>query len=250
MFARFIGDANRVCDRKIMAEQSAAITAEQLRSFSLFADLSEAEFEAARKAIRVGSHPKGETIISHLDQGKDVFLLLEGQLIANRFSAAGREIGYRRIMPGSHFGELGAFDGEPRSVNIVALTFATIGLIPASTFRHLVENSPIFVDALVGRMAMLIRDLSDKVFEASAGSVRLRLDSELIRMALEVGVEGNRAVVLNPPTHAELAALIGGQRETVTRAFNELVGEGIVTKQGRDIVIEDVETLIERVENI
>lgn len=230
--------------------QHAGIGVEELRAYELFARLSDDELEVARDAIRVARHEKGETIIAHQDPGQDVYLLMEGTLLANRYSAAGREVGYRRIREGTHFGELAAFDGQPRSVNVIALTDCTIGTIPAATFRQLLERSTAFVETLLTRMAEIIRDLSDKVFEASAGSVRLRLDSELIRMAMEVGPEGNRAHIANPPTHAELAALIGGQRETVTRAFNELVSEGIVSKEGRSITIEDLDTLIERVENI
>ncbi len=228
----------------------ATISPEELRKFDLFADVPDAQLQQASAAIRIAEHEKGETIIAHQDPGRDVYLLIEGTLLANRYSAAGREVGYRRIREGTHFGELAAFDGEPRSVNVIALSDATIATIPAATFRDLVKNSAAIVDALMTRMAEIIRDLSDKVFEASAGSVRARLDSELIRMAMEGGTDGNRATIPNPPTHAELAALIGGQRETVTRAFNELVSEGIVSKKGRTITIEDIETLIERVENI
>jgi CRP/FNR family transcriptional regulator, cyclic AMP receptor protein len=68
--------------------------------------------------------------------------------------------------------------------------------------------------------------------------------AEVTRLALAAGVSGNGGVIADMPTHAELAAAIGGQRETVTRALNRLVDAGIVVKQGRSLIIRDFEALL------
>ena len=226
-----------------------ALSVEELKNFSIFRNLPPEDVHRIGASVILKTYARSEIIVGYFDSGGDVFLLFDGQLLANRFSSAGREISYRRISAGSYFGELPAVDGQPRSVNIVALTEARVGRIPAGSFRELVENSKPFARALFADMAARIRELSNRLFEASAVSVRGRLDSELVRLALEVGVEDNRAVIVRGPTHAELAALIGGQRETVTRALAELVDIGLVTKRRRDLIIEDVQALIERVEN-
>lgn len=220
----------------------------KLRKFSIFENLSAEEFETARSKLRLVRFAKGETIIGRLDEDADVYLLLEGQALANRYSASGREISYRRIPVNTYFGELAAFDGQPRSVNIIALTDVAMGYLPEAGFRELVRTSSAFTQALLEDLAWRIRDLSDRIYATAASSVKMRLYSELVRAAMAEGVEDNRAVLPDPPTHAEWAALVGGQRETVTRALSELVTSGLIEKQGRDLVVADVDGLLEQIE--
>ncbi|MGI4878997.1 MAG: Crp/Fnr family transcriptional regulator [Janthinobacterium lividum] len=233
-----------------MAISAGTVSVEDLRACVILQGLPPADLDRVRAAVRARGYVRGETVIEHQDTGGDVFLLFSGQLLANRYSAAGREISYRRILAGSYFGELAAFDGQPRSVNVVALSEARVGCIPARTFRDLIDTSPSFAGALLADMASRVRELSNRLFEASAVTVPGRVDAELIRLAIAAGVDGNRAVIAQAPTHAEFAALIGGQRETVTRALGRLADLGIVVKRGRDLVIADVEALIERVEEV
>lgn len=224
------------------------LSEEKLRRFSILKGLSEAEFRLARSKLSVTRFSKGETIIGHLDEDADVYLLLDGQALANRYSAAGREISYRRIPLNTYFGELAAFDGEPRSVNIIALTDVVTAYLPEAAFRALMQASPAFTQALLKDLAWRIRELSDRIYESTASSVKMRLYSELVRTAMAGLVEDNRAVLRSPPTHAEWAALIGGQREAVTRSLGELAAQGLIAKQGRDLVITDVDGLLRQIE--
>jgi CRP-like cAMP-binding protein len=75
--------------------------------------------------------------------------------------------------------------------------------------------------------------------------VRSRLHCELLRMSLDVGVNGNEAVIASVPTHAQLAARIGTHREAVTRELQYLQKRGIVVQQGRELRVNDVAELAE-----
>lgn len=210
----------------------------------LFADLPEVALAAIGHIVRVRSYAQGATIIDHGSTDSDVFLLFEGQLVAKRFSASGQEFGYRRLPQYSYFGELAALDGSPRSVSIIALSDARIGCIPAADFRALLDSWPALATTLLRDLARRVRELSDRLFEVSTVSVGGRVAAEVTRLALAAGVSGGGGVVTDMPTHAELAAAIGGQRETVTRALNRLVDAGIVAKQGRSLIICDFEALL------
>jgi CRP-like cAMP-binding protein len=227
-----------------MAMVAAPVLTTELARIGLFAGQPEAVLAMIGQSVRTRLHAQGATIIEYGSTESDVFLLIEGQLVAKRFSAAGQEFGYRRLPQFSYFGELAALDGSPRSVSIIALSDARIGRIAGADFRRLIGDVPTLADRLMIDLARRVRELSDRLFEVSTVSVGGRVAAEVTRLALAAGVVGDGGLVTNMPTHAELAALIGGQRETVTRALNRLVDAGIVEKQGRSLVIRNFEALL------
>ncbi|GGI85719.1 transcriptional regulator [Polymorphobacter multimanifer] len=222
----------------------AGFTAADLAHFTLFAEMPDAAANKFVGRIRMRHFSRGDTLVSFGAGGSDVFLLCDGPLLAKRFSASGQEFGYRRIPVHGYFGEIAALDGGPRSASVVALGEARVGVIAAADFRALVADHPAIAAALLADLASRVRELSDRLFAASTVSLPGRVAAEVTRMALAAGVVGDGGIVPDLPTHAELAAIVGGQRETVTRAFNRLVDAGIVARQGRSLVIRRFEALL------
>lgn len=231
-----------------MAAQAAPVTGAELATFRLFAGLTEHDLARVARQVRAHDYQRGEVVIEYLSEGSDLFLLFDGQLLINRYAASGLEVGYGRIRPPGYFGELAVFDAAPRSVNIVALTPARIGCIAGPAVLGLLDTIPAFARTLLADMAGRTRDLTNRLFEATALSVPGRVENELVRMCVAAGLTDGGGVLENMPTHAELAALIGGQRETVTRTLNRLADLDIVAKQGRSLVVRDFEALLERAE--
>jgi CRP/FNR family cyclic AMP-dependent transcriptional regulator len=223
---------------------AAPITAAEIAGCQLFSGLPAAGLTAVAARIRSRAYGRGAMIIEHGATDADVFILVEGQLLAKRFAANGQEFGYRRLPQFSYFGELAAIDGSPRSVSVIAVTDARLGIIAARDFQAIIDDWPALARTLLVDMAGRVRELSDRLFEASTVSVGGRVAAEVTRLALAAGVSGDGGVVADMPTHAELAAAIGGQRETVTRALNRLVDAGIVVKEGRRLIICDFEALL------
>lgn len=224
------------------------ITEDKLRKISIFETLDHEEMQTVLKTVSMVRFERGETIIAHEARDTDVFLLLEGQALANRYSLAGREISYRRLPPFSYVGELACFDGQPRSVNIVAISEVVMGRISGAAFRELMTSLPSVTQAILHDLSTRIRDLSDRIYETTASSVKMRFYTELIRTAMAQGSEEEVITLRNPPTHAEWAATVGGQRETITRAISELTALGLLRKQGRSLVIPDINGLMDQCE--
>lgn len=220
----------------------------KLRKFSILKDLSEEDLAHVKSKIKLVRFARGEAIITHQATDKDVYLLLDGQVLANRYSLAGREISYRRLPANSYMGELAVFDGQPRSVNIVAISPVTMGHLSETAFRELMQAMPALTHALLCDLAARIRELSDRIYETTASSVKMRFYSELVRAAMADQEDGDEVILRSPPTHAEWAAIVGGQRETITRALSELTSTGLLRKEGRDLVITDLDRLIDQIE--
>lgn len=220
----------------------------RLRKFSLFNNLSDESLDSVRSRIMVVRFARGETIIQHEAQDTDVFLLLDGQALVNRYSLAGREISYRRLPANSYMGELAVFDGKPRSVNVIAVTEVVMGRLSGAAFIELILTIPEAMKALLADLSARIRDLSDRIYENTASSVKMRFYSELMRAALAAQGDEDQIILHNPPTHADWAAIVGGQREAITRALGELIKSGILRKDGRNLVVTDLDRLIDQIE--
>lgn len=228
-----------------------AFPPEDYRANKLFRHMAREEIEALAAQVEHLRFGKGEMIVQRRDEDGGVYLLLEGALLANLYARSGREVGYRRIAPGGYFGEIAAIDGLPRSVNIVALEDVRIVRLPQRLVLRLFEDSPRFMRALLEDMAGLTRALTDRLFELTAVSVACRVDIELLRMATAASVDGAETAVIHPcPTHAELAVLVGSQREPVTRELNRLASLNIVRQSGRTLKILDMAALADEVERI
>lgn len=229
--------------------QSSA-TVGDYRANKLFRHMTREEVETLGSQIEHLRYGKGEMILQRRDVDGGVYLLLDGVLLANLYARSGREVGYRRILPGGYFGEIAAIDGLPRSVNIVALEDVRLVRLPQRLVLRLFEESPRFMRALLEDMASLTRALTDRLFELTAVSVACRVDIELLRMANTAGGDGETAVIQPCPTHAELAVLVGSQREPVTRELNRLASLNIIRQTGRTLKILDMAALADDVERI
>lgn len=221
---------------------------ERLRKFSLFRNLSDESLDSVKSRIIVVRFARRETIIQHEAQDTDVFLLLDGQALVNRYSMTGREISYRRLPANSYIGELAVFDGKPRSVNVIAVTEVVMGRVSGAAFIELILTIPEAMKALLADLSTRIRDLSDRIYENTASSVKMRFYSELMRAALAAQGDEDEIVLHSPPTHSDWAAIVGGQREVITRALGELIKSGILRKDGRNLVVTDLDRLIDEIE--
>lgn len=220
------------------------------RANRLFRYMAREEIEALAGQIEHLHYGKGELIVQRLDETGGIHLLLSGALLANQYARSGREVGYRRLLAGGYFGEISAIDGLPRSVNIVALEDVRVARLPQSLIQSLFDRSPRFMRAILEDLASLTRSLTDRLFELNSVSVACRVDIELLRMATSAGGDGRQALIHPCPTHAELAVLVGSQREPVTRELNRLAGLKIVSQTGRTLRILDLPALADEIERI
>lgn len=188
---------------------------------------------------------KGHVLLAVGLSANDVYLVIEGSVSVSLVSAQGRETVLRAIGPNELFGELAAIDGRPRSADVIAAENSTLLVIPGTTFVGLIESEPLLAMWLARYLAEQVRYLTNRIYELSTMGVGPRLQAELLRLAGPPAADGS-ACINRVPTQSELAARIGTNRETVTREFALLVREGLVSREGRRILVPSVGRLAER----
>ncbi len=219
-----------------------------LSDIDLFSGLPGSDLEALSGRCRWRRYAPDQQIIGHQDETTDVYFIASGRVRVTVYSLSGKEVSFRDLGAGKSFGELSAVDGEPRSANVIALTESLLASLPADIFRRILIEHPELATRMMGYLAGLVRKLSDRVVEFSVLAVRNRIHAELLRLARDHGVDGNRAIVSPAPTHANFATRVSTHRERVTRELNALSRDGLLQQRRGKLVVLDVDRLAQLVE--
>jgi CRP-like cAMP-binding protein len=221
-----------------------------LRGIALLEGLPQERLEALARACAWRNVAAGSRIISRSGQERDVFFIVGGRVRVTTYSAAGRQVTFRDFGAGEHFGEVAAIDGMPRSADVVALENSLLAALPREAFGQLVREEPAVAARLLRDFAGLVRRLSERVIDLSTLGVHQRLHAELLRLAREAGVQGNRARIDPAPRHADLASQVSTYREQVTRELSALAKAGVIGKDGKALLVLDVARLERLVKDV
>ena len=114
-------------------------------------------------------------------------------------------------------------------------------------FAPLIAGNDAFRSAILRNLALELRRLTTHASELHFLDLPGRLASRLARMAGDVAPDQPGEVHLGRSyTQSELAAMIGGTRQSVNRVMSELVSEGLVRLEPHDLVVVDVRRMAER----
>lgn len=184
-----------------------------------------------------------EILFNQKDRSRDVHFLLSGTLIALYWTADGREVIFTRFGLGDHFGELAALDDGNRSLAVVARSEATVLTIPGAVFRQLFDEVPTLRQRITHGLVSRIRALTARNLELTTYSVEQRVASYLFGMAVDRGQLRAGGVITEAPTHAEIAATIGSNREMVSRIMSGLAKRGAIKTARQRIELLDPKVL-------
>ncbi len=215
-----------------------------LREVNLLAGLAEDELRVLAQQCSWGAFRAGNLIIGQHDESRDVLFLISGLARVNVYSASGKQVSFRDIRPGAVVGELSAIDAKPRSADVEAVEDCVFFNMPLRVFRAAIADYPSFAESLLVHLVTQVRNLTERVFEFSTLAVRVRVRTELLRLADQHRPGDAGTVVLSPaPKHAEIAHRISTHREAVTREFSRLEELGVIAREGRALRIKDPKAL-------
>lgn len=201
-------------------------------------DLANIQLDVSEKKLEAW-----QTVFDQEDDSYDLCFLLSGSLIAVFWTTQGREIVFSRFPIGTHFGELAAFDGKHRSLAVVAKTEAHVLAMRREGFMQLFNDIPLIRERITLSLIARIRTLTERYMEMSTLSVEQRVQTYLLRFAVEQGKLFVGAIVEDAPTHAEIAGSIGANREMVSRSISKLNKRGVIKSARQKIEILDPQAL-------
>ena len=213
----------------------------------LFAHASRPILESLANGLRRRRFRRGEVIFHQGDPGDSLHIVASGAVKIVLPSAEGEEAIIATLRPGDFFGELALFDGAPRSATAAALDSADTLVLPRAVFTELLADMPGLRDALLSGLAHELRRLTSQVEELHFLDLAGRLAMRLTRLARETQPDAHGEIRLDwPYTQSDLAAMIGGTRQSVNRLLSELVEQDLIRIEPDALIIADLDALARR----
>lgn len=221
-----------------------------LTDIQLLSELSPDEVEVVEKSCRWKTYGASEQIIDQHSDSRDIFFVADGRVRVVNYSLSGREITFDDLEAGSHFGELAAIDGLPRSASVMALTEVRIASLSAEQFHSIILDHPAIALKLMKHLAHLVRTSTSRIMELSTLGANNRIHADLLRMARKVTEDDMTAIIAPIPVHSDVASRVSTTRETVARVMNDLARKGILERQKEALVVKDLDRLEDMVEDV
>ena len=220
-----------------------------LRSCPLFEHADEAALRSIANGLRRRRFRRNEVIFHQGDPGDSLHIVGNGAVKIVLPSAEGEEAIIATLREGDFFGELSLLDGAPRSATATAVEPSETLVLPRTAFMLLLDGDHGLRDALLAGLTRELRRLTGHVEELHFLDLAGRLAMRLTRLARESSPAATGEVRLDWPfTQSDLAAMIGGTRQSVNRLLSGLVDDGLVRIERDSLVVTDVDELARRAE--
>jgi CRP-like cAMP-binding protein len=226
---------------EIFAVETFAV--ESLRQCALFRDVDEESLREVARQLRRRRFRRNEVIFHQGDPGDSLHVVSSGTVKIVLPSAEGEEAIIATLRPGDFFGELSLLDGAPHSASVVALEPVETMALPRVAFWEVLDRDPGLRDALLTGLTQELRRITRHVEELHFLDLPGRLAMRLSRLAREKDPDSRQVALDWPYTQSDLAAMIGGTRQSVNKLLSGLVEEGLVVIERDMLMIPDVDAL-------
>ena len=177
------------------------------------------------------------------EHARRMILLLEGRARLYEVGPRGHRLTVSVAEAGTVAGVAG-LSTRPRGLRVEALMPSVFCFVGWEAFEGAVRRHPESGLRLSRVLADRIGVLEERLTDVAYREVPARLAGAILRLAEGEGLMGREGVRLPTPyTHAQLASMIGANREATTRALGALRERGVVEIRDRRVHITNPEAL-------
>lgn len=218
-----------------------AVPALLLQGFPLLRALPEATLAALAAQAADLVFAKRAVVLQKGPPTPSLCLLAEGRLQAVDFTSDGREVGLYFINPGDYVGELSVIDGQEQPEFIISLARSRIITLPRNAVRQALFATPATAELVAMRLTARLRAQSAQRTILGLTNPLQKICAQLQLLLVTTHAAQNR--INNAPTHQEIAIMVNTSRETVTRVFQVLQAQGLVQREGNDLILGDAQQI-------
>lgn len=218
------------------------ISAERLQQIAFWsADLSDSEFEQARRGIVEKAYPKGAYVCHRGDRFDSWAGVTTGLIKLSTVSRNGKAVTLAGLRAGGWFGEGTILKNEARQYDLVALRDTRMALMDRSTFLWLFENS-------VGLNRYLVKQFNERLGQFIALVEYDRMLDAPARLARNVAWLFNPVLYRDLGMHLEISQeeiglLSGISRQMANKSLQILESKGLLRVERGGITVLDLERL-------
>jgi CRP-like cAMP-binding protein len=213
----------------------------------LFAGLDQAALAALAAEGRERAYKRRAPIFYEGDPGDAFYVVVRGAVKVYVTSPTGAEMVLTTVRPPDTLGEVSLFDEGPRSASAEALEPVRALTFARSTVLGLAERDPRISEALLHAAGALLRRLTSQTADLVFLDLEGRIAKVIADSAEARGRPQAEALVLDLDfTQGELAAMVGGSRQSVNQILRALEGRGFLEMGRRTITVNDLAALRRR----
>ena len=193
----------------------------------------------AKRALR-RSYKRGDIIFLKDDPGQSMFIVEDGAVRIYIPGAQGADLTLAVVEPGEFFGDLSLLDGRTRSASAEAARDTKLLTLEREDLEELVRSRPDAALAILTVIAGRLRETDQMATDLAFLDVSGRLARRLLDLAAAGGTPHDGGVLIKSAiTQEELANMIGVTRESVNRNLGLFRRLGLISRDGRRIVVLD-----------
>ena len=215
-------------------------TTDEIAKSPLFGNLPQKDIDRLAGMAVGRTFAKDELIFSEGDVAEGFYLLTEGSVKIYKLSPTGKEQILNVVSAGEVFGEAAVFTGREYPAFARTLAESRSVFFLTDKFRAEIEANPGLALHMLGAMAGYLRRFARLVEQLSLRDVKARLAEYLLNAPAD-----SKGRINLTTTKRELAAHLGTQPETLSRALGALQGEGLIEVDGSSIRIAEPQRLEE-----
>jgi CRP/FNR family cyclic AMP-dependent transcriptional regulator len=220
-----------------------------LGSVSLFRGLPAEAMARIGERLRRRVFPAGASVITALEPGEGLYILLSGSVKIFLDEADGAEVTLAFLGPGDSVGEMSLVDRAGRSANVVTREESVLLWMDRATFTEILRDHPALTENLVRELAARLRSANDMIRALTTLDVGGRVARQLLVLADhygqgEPGGVGSGVRIGLSLNQREIADLVGATRERVNRVLVALKRQGTISVDARHrITVHDRDAL-------
>jgi|SRR5687768_7891142 len=211
-----------------------------LKRTKLFEELDEDTLRVIAERAFERRFQKDEVLFVAGEEARGMYVIVEGAVRAYRVSLDGREQVIHVERAGATIAEVPIFDDGTYPSTAAADEETTTLFIDKHDMRRLCQQHPAITLTALKVLAGRLRRCAALVEALSLREVGQRLARFLLAEARRSGTRMENGISLNlNKTNQQIAARVGSVREVISRAFTRLQHDGLITFEGRRLIILD-----------
>ena len=227
-----------VLHRKLGVEGSVKA---QLMESPEWSGLAEYEVQLVEQSVSIGRHEKGEVIFSEGDPCGGLYFLTSGLVCIRKARSKPNSTLVKIARPGDTLGYRPLLAAQNHRASAEALVASTSYFVEKSLVELLMRSNPTLGINFLKRAAVELGEAEERFHQSVSLSVKERFIRLLVALQAEYGhvEEDGKMIVELPVSRADLAAMLGVRRESLSRAIHELSDEGLVQLIGRHLELHE-----------
>jgi len=214
--------------------------ASALGTSSLFCRLDEQGRNALAARCTLHAYRHGQPVFLQGDPGDDLFLVLSGAVKLFVSSPDGEEVLIAVCRPVEAFGEIAVIDGGTRSAGAEAVEDSKLIVLSRGVLAESFRDEPAVAEALLWALVSTLRRITDRTTDLVFLDLASRLAKLLLALADAQALGQSDTGPLHVDlglTQSDLAHMVGGSRQAINRILAGYERRGIITRDGKRLIL-------------